>query len=43
MKCPTCGVELQRGQIDSVVVDECPRCNGAWFDGGELRMHQDRF
>jgi Zn-finger nucleic acid-binding protein len=42
MKCPTCEVELQKGRIDAVEVDECPQCNGVWFDGGELREAKDQ-
>ena len=37
MTCPKCGVELRAGLIEEVEVDECPRCNGIWFDRDELR------
>lgn len=42
MKCPKCSVGLQTGHIDQVVVDECPKCNGTWFDSGELREAKDQ-
>jgi Zn-finger nucleic acid-binding protein len=40
MKCPKCagGVELKRVSFELINVDECPNCEGVWFDffGNEL-------
>jgi len=34
MKCPKCagGVELERISFELIDVDQCPRCQGVWFD-----------
>ena len=41
MKCPKCsgGTELKRISFDLIDVDECPSCEGVWFDffADELR------
>lgn len=41
MKCPNCGVEMQKCSIglDSktfVIIDQCQECGGVWFDKNEL-------
>ena len=36
LKCPTCQKDLIQHIIEDVVVDECERCGGIWFDDGEL-------
>ncbi len=44
MKCPNCDVDLRRtdiGEAGFVVLDACDRCNGAWFDEGELDALDD--
>lgn len=35
-KCPTCAKALAQHVILDIVVDECTRCGGIWFDAGEL-------
>jgi Zn-finger nucleic acid-binding protein len=39
MLCPRCHVELERKKVreKSTEVDLCPRCQGVWFDDGEIR------
>ncbi len=39
MQCPKClHTELKQGRVKKTgtIVDQCPSCNGMWFDGGEL-------
>lgn len=36
MKCPQCGSGLVSVQFQTISVDKCPVCRGAWFDSGEL-------
>jgi Zn-finger nucleic acid-binding protein len=39
MRCPQCDVDLNAsdlGKYGFVVVDECSKCHGIWFDKGEL-------
>lgn len=38
MKCPKCGADLQEVVRDSVTIDVCPECHGAWFDAGEVEL-----
>lgn len=39
--CPRCFVKARRERVQSglgkVEIDVCPKCNGTWLDGGELR------
>jgi len=35
--CPICGVELRPRAVYEIEVDSCPKCGGAWLDGGELQ------
>jgi Zn-finger nucleic acid-binding protein len=37
MDCPNCGETLNKHQIHSVELDECPNCRGLWFDKGEFQ------
>ena len=41
MNCPSCTTELQRKQIKDVQVDQCPTCQGIWFERDELRQAKD--
>jgi Zn-finger nucleic acid-binding protein len=41
MECPDCGATLQPVQCFGVVVDECPRCKGRWFERDELRKARE--
>ena len=39
MKCPKCHSSLRTsdlGEYGFIVLDVCPRCEGSWFDKGEL-------
>ncbi len=36
LSCPVCQKSLTQHVIEDVVVDECKRCGGIWFDDGEL-------
>jgi len=37
LACPRCdGVMLEEIELDSVMLDRCPRCAGLWFDSEEI-------
>lgn len=36
MKCPKCGMDLQRLSKGKVEIDTCFNCHGVWLDAGEL-------
>ena len=37
-KCPKCGVAMKERKVARfVIVDVCPKCEGIWFDHGELK------
>lgn len=36
MICPACGASLRRFKYRGLVVDTCTRCQGIWFDPGEM-------
>ena len=36
MRCPRCGDHLVEKISAGVTLDECPSCQGTWFDKGEL-------
>ncbi len=39
MQCPRCHLPLQAKNMEGdgfIVLDVCPRCEGSWFDKGEL-------
>ena len=36
MICPKCGHEMREGLVDGVRVEHCLRCEGLFFDRGEL-------
>jgi len=38
MTCPRDGTELAEKDLEKIKVDVCPKCNGVWFDGGELDL-----
>lgn len=42
MICPECGAQLRRSDYKGVLLDECPKCRGRWFDRGELKKAKDR-
>ena len=41
MKCPNDEKTLETRQIHSVEVEECPQCQGLWFQKGELQKAKD--
>ncbi|MEW6620309.1 MAG: zf-TFIIB domain-containing protein [bacterium] len=42
MHCPKCGHELHHINIEGIVLDKCDKCEGLWFDKGELEELQKR-
>jgi len=36
MRCPKCGDELYHIEVEGIVLDKCKKCEGLWFDKGEL-------
>lgn len=34
--CPKCATGMETLMVDGVEVDRCTRCEGLWFDAGEL-------
>jgi Zn-finger nucleic acid-binding protein len=41
MNCPDCKGELKHSNCKSIIVDECIKCRGKWFDRDELRRVKD--
>ena len=41
MECPIDGTTLETHPVQSVIIEECPQCQGLWFDYGELRKAKD--
>ena len=41
MKCPRDGTELAKVEIMGIELDKCHRCDGIWFDRGELERLRD--
>ena len=41
MKCPDCQNDLQPIDCKGVIIDECLKCKGKWFDSDELRRAKD--
>lgn len=39
MDCPECGSPLSREQHLGIQLDVCDRCQGIWFDHGELKAY----
>lgn len=40
-RCPICGQKMRKadiGQEPKVLIDVCPKGDGLWFDGGEIRQ-----
>jgi uncharacterized protein len=36
LKCPKCGSDMKEIQIEEIEVDQCSKCDGVFFDAGEL-------
>ena len=41
MNCPLCNWSLSKLRYHEIEVDVCRRCNGIWFDQGELKEYID--
>ena len=41
MLCPNDNIEMMQRDLEGVQIDECPRCQGIWFDQGELDAAKD--
>lgn len=41
MKCPNCPSELEQIDFRDIKMDECPGCQGRWFDRSELCKAKD--
>ncbi len=43
LPCPKCDGTLHATDFESIKVDVCDKCHGAWFDAGELAQitHKD--
>ena len=42
MRCPKCRSDMQQLDIDGTVIDRCNRCQGIWFDAGEMEVLRDK-
>jgi hypothetical protein len=42
MRCPKDGTRLAQKTHLDVTFEECPRCEGIWFDKGEMEEHSKR-
>lgn len=42
MNCPHCQTELETRSTNDIEIDECPSCQGIWFDADELRRTKDK-
>lgn len=39
--CPLDGETMAKEIVHMLVIDRCPQCRGAWFDGGELERMKE--
>ena len=42
MDCPRCQAPMTVKEIGEVRIDECPQCQGMWFDQGEFQAAKDQ-
>ncbi len=42
MECPRCDGKLVETDYESIKIDVCDKCSGAWFDAGELAQIVDK-
>lgn len=42
MECPDCRAQLRQFNYKGILLHECPKCRGRWFDRGELKKAKDR-
>jgi uncharacterized protein len=38
MDCPACKAQMFVMEYQGLELDDCPQCEGVWFDGGELAL-----
>jgi Zn-finger nucleic acid-binding protein len=38
MRCPKCGGQMEEKALENVMVDQCTKCQGVFFDAGELQL-----
>ncbi len=41
MRCPKCGDAMKEESLIGIMIDRCPKCNGIYFDNGELETLLD--
>ena len=42
MNCPKCDGKLVESDFENIKIDSCNKCNGVWFDAGELAQIVDK-
>jgi PAT family beta-lactamase induction signal transducer AmpG len=42
MRCPKCRSDMDLIEYEGIEVDRCSRCNGIWFDQGEIEQLQNK-
>lgn len=42
LQCPKCDGILQETDYEDIKIDVCDKCNGVWFDAGELTQVVDK-
>ena len=42
LSCPKCDGTLMETDYESIKIDVCNKCSGAWFDAGELAQVVDK-
>lgn len=42
LQCPKCDGVLQETDYENIKIDVCDKCNGVWFDAGELAQVVDK-
>ena len=42
MRCPKCRSDMRTLEIDGIEIDRCERCQGLWFDAGEVERLRSR-
>lgn len=42
MHCPKCGHQLSCIEVEGIILDKCEKCEGLWFDKGELEQLRKR-
>lgn len=41
MNCPNCNLELVKTDFRGIEVEQCPSCEGKWFEAGEIDQLED--